>query len=40
MKEGFLYEIHVANLTADGSTFFPAEAYYTLNWIPDEERMK
>jgi hypothetical protein len=30
LREGFVYEFHLRNLSADGGEFFPAEAYYTL----------
>lgn len=30
LREGFVYEVQVKNLTADGSLFHPAEAHYTL----------
>jgi mono/diheme cytochrome c family protein len=30
LREGFVYEIALANLAADGGQFHPAEAYYTL----------
>ena len=30
LREGFVYELQLKNLTADGSEFHPAEAHYTL----------
>jgi mono/diheme cytochrome c family protein len=30
LREGFVYELQLKNLTADGSLFHPAEAHYTL----------
>ncbi|MEC9095496.1 MAG: hypothetical protein VX776_02620, partial [Planctomycetota bacterium] len=36
LREGFVYDIKIRNLNADNSTFFPAEAYYTLRTIPAE----
>jgi hypothetical protein len=30
LREGFVYELQVKNLTADGSLFHPDEAHYTL----------
>jgi len=30
LREGFVYEFHLRNLSEDGGEFFPAEAYYTL----------
>ena len=34
LKTGYLYDVHVTNLTADDEDFFPSEAYYTLNEVP------
>ncbi|HUE74822.1 MAG TPA: c-type cytochrome [Pirellulaceae bacterium] len=34
LREGFVYELQVKNLTADGSLFHPAEAHYTLRRLP------
>lgn len=34
LREGFVYEFHLRNLTGTGDVFFPAEAHYTLNRIP------
>jgi len=34
LRAGFVYELHVKNLTADGSLFYPAEAHYTMRKIP------
>jgi glucose/arabinose dehydrogenase len=35
LRTGFVYEFHVKNLAVNGdATFFPAEAYYTLNRVP------
>ncbi|MCH2598540.1 MAG: hypothetical protein MKZ94_03905, partial [Pirellulales bacterium] len=36
LRVGFVYDIRLRNLTADGGVFFPAEAYYTLRTIPAE----
>lgn len=36
LREGFVYDIKIRNLNADNSTFFPAEAYYTLRTVPVE----
>ncbi len=36
LRAGFVYDIRIRNLNADDSTFFPAEAYYTLRTIPAE----
>ena len=35
LRTGFVYELHVKHLAREGETFFPAEAYYTLNAIPE-----
>ena len=34
MRAGFVYDIRIRNLTLNDSTFFPAEAYYTLRKVP------
>lgn len=34
LEAGFVYEFHLQNLAADGATFFPAEAHYTLKRVP------
>ena len=34
LREGFVYELQVKNLTADGGLFHPAEAHYTLRRMP------
>ena len=36
LREGFVYDVKIRNLTAEDSIFFPAEAYYTLRTIPAE----
>jgi mono/diheme cytochrome c family protein len=36
MRAGFVYDIRIRNLTPNDSTFFPAEAYYTLRKVPAE----
>ncbi len=36
LREGFVYDFKIRNLTADDTVFFPAEAYYTLRTIPAE----
>jgi hypothetical protein len=33
-REGFMYELHVKNLTGSDTEFFPAEAHYTLRRAP------
>lgn len=33
---GFVYEFHLKSLVAEGTSFFPAEAFYTLNQIPSQ----
>jgi len=35
LREGFVYEIRIRNLTADKDRFHPAEAFYTLRKIPE-----
>lgn len=34
LQTGFVYEFHLRSLAADGETFFPAEAHYTLKRLP------
>ncbi|MCA9263143.1 MAG: c-type cytochrome [Planctomycetales bacterium] len=34
MRPGFVYELHCRPLVTAGETFFPSEAYYTLNVVP------
>ncbi len=34
MRHGFVYELQLKNLMADGSEFFPAMAYFSLGPIP------
>jgi len=34
MREGFVYELRLANLAAGGGVFHPAEAHYTLRKTP------
>ncbi|MBI2827000.1 MAG: c-type cytochrome [Planctomycetia bacterium] len=34
LREGFVYEFRLQNLTGTGEPFFPAEAYYTLRKVP------
>jgi hypothetical protein len=34
LRAGYVYELHVRNLTPDGGRFFPSEAHYTLGTIP------
>jgi hypothetical protein len=36
LREGFVYDVKIRNLTEQDSIFFPAEAYYTLRTIPAE----
>lgn len=36
LREGFVYDVKIRNLTERDSIFFPAEAYYTLRTIPAE----
>ena len=36
MRAGFVYDVRIRNLTPNDSTFFPAEAYYTLRKVPAE----
>jgi mono/diheme cytochrome c family protein/glucose/arabinose dehydrogenase len=36
MRPGFVYDIHVGSIGRDGTALWPADAYYTLNQIPDE----
>jgi len=35
LREGFVYELRIGPLGPDGKTLWPAEAYYTLNKIPE-----
>jgi mono/diheme cytochrome c family protein/glucose/arabinose dehydrogenase len=39
MRSGFVYELHVGDVSASGP-LWPADAYYTLNEIPDEDSQK
>jgi hypothetical protein len=34
LREGFVYEFTLDNLTGEDELFFPAEGFYTLNRIP------
>jgi hypothetical protein len=34
MRPGFVYELRLKNLAADGGDFHPAEAHYTLRVLP------
>jgi mono/diheme cytochrome c family protein len=36
MKLGYVYEIHIGDLTSRGTPLFPNEAYYTLRALPAE----
>ena len=36
LREGFVYDVKIRNLTEQDRIFFPAEAYYTLRTIPAE----
>ncbi len=35
MRAGFVYDIHVRSVAPDAASLWPADAYYTLNQIPD-----
>jgi hypothetical protein len=37
LRPGFVYDLHLKPIGPEGHSLWPAEAYYTLNEIPDED---
>jgi hypothetical protein len=35
MRPGYLYDVHVRDIGPNGASLWPADAYYTLNEVPD-----